>query len=89
MFIQPSQPKAKQTFSDLWDALRGQAELNRYARGWRNKSLEGVGISDIVLTMWVRESNCSLHSSPHQGDCFWSENILCGDLSENNFVSLS
>lgn len=80
---------AKVAFSDPQDAFRGQAELNRSARGWTNKSPEHVGVSETVLTTRVRESNRSLHSSPHQADCFWSKNTLCGDLSENNFVSLS
>lgn len=70
MFIQPSQPKGKQgqpqakqaevAFSDLQEAIRGQTKINRSARRWRNESPEDVGISEIVLTMRVRENNCSL-----------------------------
>lgn len=63
MFIQPSQPKGKQ------DGPRqgrqkchslGQAKINRSGGRWRNKSPEDVGISETVLTVRVRESNCSL-----------------------------
>lgn len=48
------------SFSDLQEGIRGQAKINRSTRGWRNKSPEDVGISEIVLTESVRESNCSL-----------------------------
>lgn len=78
MFIQLSQSKAKQrqpkvkqakaAFSDLCDAIRGHAELNSSARGWRNKSPEDAGISEIVLAMRAGESKCffSFSSTPKQ-----------------------
>lgn len=48
------------SFSDLQEGIRSQAKINRSTRGWRNKSPEVVGISETVLTMRIRESNCSL-----------------------------
>lgn len=48
-----------------------------------------TSISEIVLTLWLGKSNCSLNCGSHQADCFQSKNILHGDLSENNFLSLS
>lgn len=48
------------SFSDLQEGIRGQAKINSSTRGWRNKSPEDAGISEIVLTMRVRESNCTL-----------------------------
>lgn len=60
VFIQPSQPKGKQaqpwakqaevSFSDLQEGIRGQAKINSSTRGWRNKSPEDDGISEIMLT---------------------------------------
>lgn len=75
------------SFSDLQEGIRGQAKINSSARGWRKKFPEDAGISEIVLTMRVREDNCSLPLA-HIEQTVSGLKIL-SVASENNFVLLS